>query len=177
MGPLARGVESKLLGLPWNKREDTLSVTPPDISSDMTKRGILSALASVYDPLGFVSPTMLEGKLVYSEACKQKTVWDALLPTKVTELWVKFESKLPSSVLTQQSLAAFREPLDEVKIHAFGDASGKGVSASVYAVISQKSGTTQGLLTAKSCVAKQGLTIPRLELIAGHMAVNLAGLP
>ena len=174
LGPLARGVESKLLGLPWNKREDTLSVIFPGKSSDMTKRGILSALASVYDPLGFVSPTMLEGKLVYREACKQKTAWDAPLPTKVIELWMKFESKLPSSVSTQRSLAAFQEPLDEVKIHAFGDASGKGVSASVYAVVSQKSGTTQGLLTAKSRVAKQGLTIPRLELIAGHMAVNLA---
>ncbi|CAB3982953.1 Hypothetical predicted protein [Paramuricea clavata] len=26
LGPLAHGVESKLLGLPWNKREDTLSI-------------------------------------------------------------------------------------------------------------------------------------------------------
>ena len=61
-----------------------------------------------------------------------------------------------------------------MKIHTFGDASGKGVCAVVYTVVSQKSGTTQGLLTAKSRVTKQGLTIPRLELIAGHMAVNLA---
>ena len=42
------------------------------------------------------------------------------------------------------------------------------------AVVSQASGTTQGLLTAKSRVAKQVLTIPRLELIVEHMAVNLA---
>ena len=168
LGPLARGVESKLLGLPWNKREDTLSVIFLGKSSVMTKRGILSALASVYNPLGFVSPTMLEGKLVYREACRQKTAWDAPLPTKVTEFWMKFESKLPSSVSTQRSLAPFQEPLDEVKMHAFGDASGKGVSASVYAVVSQTYGTTQGFLTAKSRVAKQGPTIPRLELIAGH---------
>ena len=32
---------------------------------------------------------------------------------------------------------------------------------------------SQGLVTAKSCLAKQGLTIPRLELVSGHMAVNL----
>ena len=61
-----------------------------------------------------------------------------------------------------------------MKIHAFGDASEKGVCAAVYMVVSQESGTTQALLTAKSRVAKQGLTIPRLELIPGHMAVNLA---
>ena len=32
---------------------------------------------------------------------------------------------------------------------------------------------SQGLVTAKSCLAKQGLTIPQLELVSGHMAVNL----
>ena len=33
---------------------------------------------------------------------------------------------------------------------------------------------TQGLVTAKSRLAKQGLTIPRLELVSSHMAINLA---
>ena len=32
---------------------------------------------------------------------------------------------------------------------------------------------SQGLVTAKSHLAKQGLTIPQLELMSGHMAVNL----
>ena len=59
LAPLTRSEESKLLGLPWNKGEDTLSVVFPDKLSDTTKRGILSTLANVYDPLGFVSPTML----------------------------------------------------------------------------------------------------------------------
>ena len=31
----------------------------------------------------------------------------------------------------------------------------------------------QGLLAAKARLAKQGLTIPRLEMVSGHMAVNL----
>lgn len=31
----------------------------------------------------------------------------------------------------------------------------------------------EGLVTAKPCLAKQGLTIPRLKLVAGHMAINL----
>ena len=32
----------------------------------------------------------------------------------------------------------------------------------------------QGLVAARSRLSKKGLTIPRLELVAGHMAVNLA---
>ena len=44
----------------------------------------------------------------------------------------------------------------------------------VYAVVKQSSGTSQALVTAKSRLAKTNLMIPRLELVAGHMAVNLA---
>ena len=62
---------------------------------------------------------------------------------------------------------------DACNLHAFGDASGKGVAAAVYAVVTQPSGINQGLVAAKARLAKQGLTIPRLELISGHMVVNL----
>ena len=37
----------------------------------------------------------------------------------------------------------------------------------------QPLGTDQGLLAAMSCVAKKGLTIPRLELVMVHMGSNL----
>ena len=63
--------------------------------------------------------------------------------------------------------------INEIHLHAFGDASGQGVSAAVYGVSEQESGETQMLIAAKSRLAKRGLTIPRLELIAGHMAENL----
>ena len=39
--------------------------------------------------------------------------------------------------------------------------------------IQQASGTNQGLIAARSMLTRQALTIPRLELVAGHMAVNL----
>ena len=47
------------------------------------------------------------------------------------------------------------------------------MSAAVYAVTYQPTGVSQGLVTAKSRLAKKGLTIPRLELVSGHMAANL----
>lgn len=60
-----------------------------------------------------------------------------------------------------------------MELHSFGDASERGVGAAVYAVVRQPSGNTQRLVVAKNRLAKQGLTIPRLELIAAHMATNL----
>ena len=59
-------------------------------------------------------------------------------------------------------------------LHVFGDASGVGVAAAAFTVVTQPSGVTQGIVAAKARLAKQGLSIPRLELVAGHMAANLA---
>ena len=56
-------------------------------------------------------------------------------------------------------------PVEEIALHAFGDASGVGVATTVYAMVQQPSGQSQGLIAAK--------TIPRLELVSEHMAVNL----
>jgi hypothetical protein len=44
--------ETKLLGLAWDKRRDTIGVTFPDVQpAAPTKRSILGAIAKIYDPL------------------------------------------------------------------------------------------------------------------------------
>ena len=48
--------EGKLLGFPWNKEEDTISVVLKGDQTETTKRGVLSYLARIYDPLGLASP-------------------------------------------------------------------------------------------------------------------------
>ena len=55
-----------------------------------------------------------------------------------------------------------QEEIQSIQLHAFGDASVKGVSSSVYAVVQQLSGITQGLVASNSRLAKKGLTIPRV---------------
>ena len=56
--------ESKVLGLPWNKQLDTLTVTFPLDEIPSTKRELLKKLAKVYEPLGLTSPLTLQGKLI-----------------------------------------------------------------------------------------------------------------
>ena len=46
-------------------------------------------------------------------------------------------------------------------------------SCPVYSILHQSSGISQGLLCLKPQLSKQDLTIPRLELVACHMSVNL----
>ena len=49
-----------------------------------------------------------------------------------------------------------------------------GTCAVAYAVVFQRNGTQQNIIASKSLLAKQKLSIPRLELVAAHMAANLA---
>lgn len=165
--------ESKLLGLKWEKDEDTLSVVFPSDPPATTKRGMLSKLARVYDPLGLASPITVSGKMVYRDVCDSKASWDAELSGQSAQEWSIWEKGIPELVTVPRSLAKFQEDIHSVTLHAFGDASIKGVSAAVYSVVNQPSGTTQTLVAAKSRLAKRNLTIPRLELTGAHMAVNL----
>ncbi len=165
--------ETKMLGLKWNKVEDTLTINFPEDDHPVTRRGILGKLAKIYDPLGLVSPLTLEGKLVYRAACESKTPWDAKLDDKLTQRWEKWERITPKNESTPRAIVDHREPVDELELHAFGDACTQGVGAAVYSIVRQESGVTQRLVAAKGRLAKQGLTIPRLELVSAHMATNL----
>ena len=162
-----------LLGLRWNKEDDKIAVTFPTEIADPTKRGVLCKIAKIYDPIGLAAPVTLQGKIVYRDICKEKTAWDAEIPLQIAKKWSKWENNLPDKVEVPRSLAVAGEEIREITLHAFGDASGQGLAAAVYAVVQQHSVVTQGLVAAKARLAKEGLTIPRLELVAGHMAANL----
>ena len=169
------GVKSRkcgLLALKWNKSTDEIAVTIPEEVAQPTKRGILGKVARLYDPLGLIAPITLQGKLLYRNACEEKSAWDAPLSVPL-ELWQKCECSLPHEVSCPRALTSAQESIEKIELHAFGDASGKGVAAAVYAVVKQPSTLNQGLVAAKARLAKQGLTIPRRELVSGHMTVNL----
>ena len=80
---------------------------------------------------------------------------------------------LKVGVSTARALHKYREEVSGIDLHCFGDASRRGASAAVYAAASQPSGNSVRLVAAKARLGKQGLTIPRLELLSGHMAMNL----
>jgi len=127
----------------------------------------------VYDPLGLVTPVTLKGKVIFRDVCDKKQAWDAKLAGPLLWRWQKWVQSLPTEVAVPRSITSFQEPLQDVELHSFGDGGKLGVGAAVYAVVRQESGTTQRLVAAKACLAKGGLSIPRLELVAGHMATNL----
>ena len=116
--------ECKLLGVGWDKAEDTLQVCFPATRAEQTTRDILTNLAKVYDPLGIVSPAMLEGKVLYRESCTEKKAWDAPLSEETMKKWKRWERSLPEAVSARRSIPLYQEEIDEIQLHAFDDANG-----------------------------------------------------
>jgi hypothetical protein len=97
---------------------------------------------------------------MYCDSCVSKLPWDSPLPENLATRWKAWKYILPPVISTPWSLAIYREPIQTIELHSFGDASGHGVVTAIYAVVRQPSGSTQGLVAAKSRLAKQGLTKP-----------------
>ena len=67
------------LGTYWCIESDTLGFRIELKDKPLSRRGILSTISSVYDPLGIVSPVILTGKQILQDLFRQKVDWDDLL--------------------------------------------------------------------------------------------------
>ena len=166
--------ETKILGVPWNKAEDTISVgflKPLGTMSDgpRTKRKMLSAINGVYDLLGLAAPVTVTGRILHSEVCLRKLRWDQVVPGEIQRSWnnwLKGMEKCPSINVPHSVVS---KNVRRIDLHGFADASKLAVSAAVYALVFHHVAPVhQSLLVAKSRIAPKHLSIPRLELIAAH---------
>ena len=70
----------RALGTQWDVERDTLrgfKVAKRDVPS--TRRGMLSLISGLYDPLGFAAPFILPAKTLLQELCRQDFGWDEQL--------------------------------------------------------------------------------------------------
>ena len=63
----------RALGIHWSLEKDSFSFNNTLKEQPATRRGILSTVASIYDPLGFLAPYILTGKRILQEMCRQGT--------------------------------------------------------------------------------------------------------
>ena len=57
----------KVLGLLWNVKSDALKLSSNIKRISNKKRGLLSVLCSIFDPLGFVASCLIKPKLIIQE--------------------------------------------------------------------------------------------------------------
>ncbi|XP_046548997.1 uncharacterized protein LOC124258978 [Haliotis rubra] len=67
----------RALGLQWDTKLDCFKYTVDLPEKPFTRRGILSMVSSLYDPLGLVAPVLLPAKRILQDLCKDKDLgWD-----------------------------------------------------------------------------------------------------
>ena len=85
----------RALGVQWSVSSDELGFRIALKEKPATRRGILSTICSVYDPLGIASPVILQGKKLLQELCKCNTDWDDAIPDENKLKWERWKSTLP----------------------------------------------------------------------------------
>ena len=168
----------RVLGVQWNFDEDSFlfSVSLPD--KPLTRRGLLSAVSSLFDPLGFVSPVTLIPKLLLQELCKKGRGWDQDLEDEEAKCWKKWLLTLPT-LNHLRIQRCFKPPeFGEVKnceIHVFSDASLHCYGSCCYLrLINCKDKIHCSFVIGKARVAPiKAVSIPRLELTAAVLSVRL----
>ncbi|UYV80734.1 hypothetical protein LAZ67_19001563, partial [Cordylochernes scorpioides] len=87
---LEKGAISKILGIVWDHVQDTFRVNINLPLEVVTKRDLLSNIARIFDPLGFLSPTTVALKIIMQELWRSGTDWDEHIPNDIKEkayLW------------------------------------------------------------------------------------------
>lgn len=162
------GGGTKVLGLHWSQRDDTFryAVQPKNLIT--TKRGMLSLIARIIDPLGLLAPVIFMAKHLMQRMWQFGISWDEQLPPNIVDVWNRFVADLP--ILQTVHISRFIGTQLGVQGHLCGffDASEKGFSAVVYLRLRSSFGpAVASLLGAKTkLVPTKASTIPRLKLCA-----------
>ncbi|XP_055605504.1 uncharacterized protein LOC129753684 [Uranotaenia lowii] len=171
---------TKILGLLWDSHADKFSFSNQVIDNlTATKRQVLSEIQKVFDPLGLLSPIIINGKLLMQELWESKLDWDQPLPKELEDKWNWFKKQIyeinhisiPRHVPSAGVL---------VELHGFSDAAKPGYGAAIYVRVDNGNNILSHLLCAKSRVSpakskqtNQDDTIPRKELRAASLLADL----
>ena len=169
----------RALGVQWLTSEDLLTIKVKPKDGPITRRGILSTMSSVYDPLGLVSPCILQAKMIFQDEVRTQKDWDDEAEPDNAKKWIKWLEELP--VLEQEYqiprclVPASFGTVSHAQIHHFCDASNDAYGAVSYLRILNKEGHVHcSFIMSKSRLSPlKALSIPRLELCAAVMAVKM----
>ncbi|KAK0143561.1 hypothetical protein N1851_018301 [Merluccius polli] len=165
------------LGIQWQRESDDLKFRVHVQEQPATRHNILSTVASVYDPLGFIAPVLLSGKRILQEMCKHGTNWDDPMPPELMPRWEHWKRDLVNlkdlSISRCYTATGFGEVVS-AELHHFSDASTVGYGQCSYLRLCNKRGNIHcTLVMAKSRVAPLKVTtIPRLELTAAVTSIK-----
>ncbi|XP_068074145.1 uncharacterized protein [Danio rerio] len=169
----------RVLGVQWSTRDDNFQFNINYKDQPSTRRGILSVISSLFDPIGFVAPFILQGKCILQELCRKNIGWDDQLPEDMYSRWEDWKGglqRLKEVVIPRCYHPDTFNEIIETELHHFSDASNIGYGACSYLRFKNDKGKVHcSLVMAKARVAPTKVTsIPRLELAAAVLSAKIS---
>ncbi|XP_063964979.1 uncharacterized protein LOC135156433 [Lytechinus pictus] len=168
----------RALGVQWCVESDSFNFRITLQDKPLTRRGILSTVMSIYDPLGLLAPIVLTGKKILQALCKLSTDWDDPLPDDLRVKWENWRK----DILQLESISIPRcykptnfKSIKSIQFHYFTDASTSGYGQCTYMRLTDVTDKVHcTLVIGKSRVAPlKSVTVPRLELTAAVVAAKV----
>lgn len=171
----------RALGVKWCVISDHFSFRVVVDERPLSRRGVLSTVASIFDPLGFVAPFILIGKQILQQMCRDKVGWDDPLPDDLRPRWESWllDLKNLADVKIQRCYLPLQfKQVRRYELHYFSDASVLGYGECTYLrAISETGQIHCSLVMGKARVAPTKVTtVPRLELSAAVVAVRMSDM-
>lgn len=165
------------LGLKWKTSSDTFSYSVRKIAepAKYTKRTILSMLASIYDPIGWLSCVIVPFRLLYQEVCSTCKEWDTEITDDIKMRWLKLKGELFHLETLEIPRWTLAKPGCQLQLIGSSDASEKCAASLVYLKVLSENSVHIKLLAGKTKISPLGkqITLPKLELLAAEMLVSL----
>ena len=165
----------RTLGVQWDVEKDVFLFKIRVPHQSHTKRGILSAVSSLYDPMGFVCPVVLEAKKILQKLWKLNLGWDDEIPGDLQNRWNKWKYELSALSQVQISRCHRVEGVRDVSLHLFSDASEDdyGMCAYLRFVYASRNVRCSFLVGRSRSLPVRPISIPRLELQTAALSVKI----
>ena len=84
----------RVLGVQWFVGVGSFGFSIVLKDQPLTRRGVLSTVASIYDPLGFLAPLVLRAKKILQEVCQKGISSYSALPDELRPGWEQWKEDL-----------------------------------------------------------------------------------
>ncbi|XP_059217643.1 uncharacterized protein LOC131994781 [Stomoxys calcitrans] len=165
---LCESSSTKTLGIKWNALTDkfSYSTTQTEVHVQISKRQVLSCIARLFDPAGWITPIIIRAKMLMQQLWLENSGWDDQISPESLHTWNNLQSDLIGLNAVEIPRWIQYAPNDTLEIHGFCDASKGAYCACVYLRCQTNTFTVfSNLFVAKSKVAPlKHVSLPRLEL-------------
>lgn len=123
----------KILGMTWHPTQDKFKFTYSVATArTITKRLMLSEVARLFDPLGFLAPVVVRAKMLLQALWLEKLGWDEPLSPTLSHKWNLFRVDLTNIESLEIPRWLHISPGVTTEIHGFADASQLAMAAVVF---------------------------------------------